>query len=1012
MDLTATPPGPRIAATARAPGHGEARPPGRHVPLGPRPDHRVPDGGQALLATLAARGARLRGYHRPRTPQETQPHAARRRVARRPHRQPDAASPTSTDGRLVIDDEARFRSQAAADLAWTAAFTTDDPTAEAARWIVWEASQALGARSASIHDLYMARGRGEVSGFTVPAINIRAADVRHGAHVLRDGARGPTSGAVIFELARSEQTYTFQRPMDYATFDPRGRDRGRLAAPGVHPGRPLPVQREEVRGRPRGDDRGDPAGVPARDRRRLPQHRHRQLHARRPLEARPRRGAARELRPRGGAHRAHPRASRPTASRSASAARSARSASRTRRPTSCEAYLDGYDRELATRAPGAIGPVQGQRPDRHAATAACRCPAAASPRSSSTSRSCASWARSRALVRPGRARSSTARRRCPTSCSTTSRRSRRPRSTSRRASRTRSTSTPRSRPRCMDEIYAWCEANAADERKDGQTEEQFLYTTRKKAIGPFKRQLWDLETKDEILAAQARQARVPVHRAAGERVDGAGRALRAAGRRSRGRSPSRSPSRSRAEPRRDDGRRRRRRPRRTATRRPLGGLDPASRRRATRRASARSSWPPSAGPRRPRSSTGSAPMRRTAGDRWSPSDADGRIVGHLLMSPCPVEDDDGGTVRDGARDRAGRGRTRRSSARGVGSALMAAAMSLAVARAVPALVLLGHPTYYPRFGFESGARRGPRAARRRPGRTPPGWPACCPPGPTTMRGHRPLPRGVRAARLRPPRSLDAPCASRAGIRREAVDLPRLDAYCPRQARSAGGTRAMPCARVPGGTAAPRRCGEGWRRSVRGGFRIRGPGGERRCPPAIAGHQAGAEAIPRLRRELRPGVQLHLGVDRHVHEPGGRVRRRWSGDLLGVAARHPRPDVRRPELRRAVQPLPGRGLDLPVVEAALEPDARLVHRLDLLLGRRHHRDRGRGDRAARHVDDLARPDQARRSVADRRRSTCSRSSASLVLVTTTIINVGRRPPAHDRSTTSASAPRSSGCSCSP
>ena len=55
----------------------------------------------------------------------------------------------------------------------------------------------------------------------------------------------------------------------------------------------------------------------------------------------------------------------------------------------------------------------------------------------------------------------------------------------------------------MDEIYAWCRTNAADERKAGQTDEQFHYTTRKKAIGPFKRQLWDLETKDEILASQA-----------------------------------------------------------------------------------------------------------------------------------------------------------------------------------------------------------------------------------------------------------------------------------------------------------------------------------------------------------------------------------------------------------------------------------------------------------------------------------------------------------------------------
>jgi fructose-bisphosphate aldolase, class II len=55
------------------------------------------------------------------------------------------------------------------------------------------------------------------------------------------------------------------------------------------------------------------------------------------------------------------------------------------------------------------------------------------------------------------------------------------------------------------EIEAWCFGNAADERKPGQTDQQFVYTTRKKAIGPFKRQLWDLATKDEILAAQRRK---------------------------------------------------------------------------------------------------------------------------------------------------------------------------------------------------------------------------------------------------------------------------------------------------------------------------------------------------------------------------------------------------------------------------------------------------------------------------------------------------------------------------
>ncbi len=107
-------------------------------------------------------------------------------------------------------------------------------------------------------------------------------------------------------------------------------------------------------------------------------------------------------------------------------------------------------------------------------------------------------------------------------------------------------------------------------------------------------------------------------------------------------------------------------------------------------------------------------IREDAPDGWQSLvavDADGRIVGHLLMTPCPVEDDDGSTVAmviaigPVAVEPAVQNL-------GVGSALMAAAMSLAVARAVPAIVLLGHPAYYPRFGFESarGAGLEPPAA--------------------------------------------------------------------------------------------------------------------------------------------------------------------------------------------------------------------------------------------------------------------------------------------------------------
>ncbi len=55
------------------------------------------------------------------------------------------------------------------------------------------------------------------------------------------------------------------------------------------------------------------------------------------------------------------------------------------------------------------------------------------------------------------------------------------------------------------EMMAWCAENCADERKNGETDEQFLYRTRKKAIGPFKRRLWTLpEAASAEIAANLR----------------------------------------------------------------------------------------------------------------------------------------------------------------------------------------------------------------------------------------------------------------------------------------------------------------------------------------------------------------------------------------------------------------------------------------------------------------------------------------------------------------------------
>ncbi|MEO8082307.1 MAG: class II fructose-bisphosphate aldolase [Ardenticatenales bacterium] len=99
-------------------------------------------------------------------------------------------------------------------LAHASAFGDPDEAA-AARWLLWELGQALGIRPASIHDLYMARGRGETpTNFTVPAINVRAIAFDCARAAFR-AVNARAVGAVIFEIARSEIGYTGQRPAEY-----------------------------------------------------------------------------------------------------------------------------------------------------------------------------------------------------------------------------------------------------------------------------------------------------------------------------------------------------------------------------------------------------------------------------------------------------------------------------------------------------------------------------------------------------------------------------------------------------------------------------------------------------------------------------------------------------------------------------------------------------------------------------------------------------------------------------
>jgi len=123
---------------------------------------------------------------------------------------------TITESGLEVRDPAALRGELMDDLVFEAVFNTNAALRDAARWVIWSASQALGCGSASIHELYRARGRGEVdsTAFTVPAINVRAvtyltARQAFAAALERDAA------TVIFEIAKSEIAYTEQRPAEY-----------------------------------------------------------------------------------------------------------------------------------------------------------------------------------------------------------------------------------------------------------------------------------------------------------------------------------------------------------------------------------------------------------------------------------------------------------------------------------------------------------------------------------------------------------------------------------------------------------------------------------------------------------------------------------------------------------------------------------------------------------------------------------------------------------------------------
>lgn len=119
------------------------------------------------------------------------------------------------EGDVRVLNESSFKEKLIDDLIYTAVFSPDPAIQEAAAFLIRRGAASMGIMPASIQSLYEAMGRKEVSGFTVPAINIRGITYHVAQAVFRAAIKGNV-GPVIFEIARSEIGYTRQRPREYA----------------------------------------------------------------------------------------------------------------------------------------------------------------------------------------------------------------------------------------------------------------------------------------------------------------------------------------------------------------------------------------------------------------------------------------------------------------------------------------------------------------------------------------------------------------------------------------------------------------------------------------------------------------------------------------------------------------------------------------------------------------------------------------------------------------------------
>ena len=116
-----------------------------------------------------------------------------------------------SNGSVKLENADKLRDDFIETLLENAIFNKDNETKGIARYLIKSAALQMGIVPSSIQGLYEARGRGENKGYTVPALNIRGMSYEMCRAIFRS-AHKIDCRALIFEIAKSEIGYTFQPP--------------------------------------------------------------------------------------------------------------------------------------------------------------------------------------------------------------------------------------------------------------------------------------------------------------------------------------------------------------------------------------------------------------------------------------------------------------------------------------------------------------------------------------------------------------------------------------------------------------------------------------------------------------------------------------------------------------------------------------------------------------------------------------------------------------------------------